>query len=385
MKEALAAAASLVENVATLRQAMSELSLATAVALDTEFVRTDTFYSGLGLVQLSDGRVTWLVDPLSLSKQDMSPLIELLVDPDIVKVIHSSSEDLEVLRQALGVLPEPMFDTQVAAAFIGLGPSLSYQALVKDFVGVDLPKHETRSNWLHRPLSASQLRYASEDVEHLLTVREQLAERLDEQGKSVWFEEDMVTLLISARSEASTEDYYLKVSGAWKLDGRSLAILRSLCSWREGQARRENRPRSWIIADKELLQIAAKAIEQTDLLGTETDIHPRIVRAYGSKLVALVKEVLDIEPALLPQALPRPLSGGNGAILRSCKKMVREEANKLSMVPSILARKSDLISLVRAFSIGQMELPLGLASGWRKLVIGDKLITHLENTWGGQQ
>jgi ribonuclease D len=377
-------AAVLIEDPATLRQAMDCLSMVDAVALDTEFIRSDTFYSRLGLVQLSDGRATWLVDPLLFTKQDLSPLIELLVDQEVVKVIHSCSEDLEVLRHALGVIPEPIFDTQVAAAFIGLGPSLSYQALVKEFTGVDLPKHETRSNWLNRPLSESQLRYAAEDVEHLLTIRNKLAQRLGEQGKLAWFEEDMEALLTGARREVSAEEYYLKVSGAWKLERQSLAILKSLCSWRESQARQEGRPRSWIIADKELLHIATEKIDQKHLLGDETDIHPRTVRSYGKELVGLVNQVLIMDPALSPPALARPLSGQSSATLKSCRQLVRNKAAELSMVPEILARRADLVYLIRAMTSGQQRLPPRIESGWRKLVVGEPLLAHIEEKDTGQ-
>jgi len=147
-----------------------------ALAIDTEFVRTDTFYANLGLIQISDGTDCWLVDPLTIS--DFSPLIDLMTNPAVVKVFHATSEDLEILEQTLGCIPTPLFDTQVAAALTGYGFSKGYGPLVGLLLGIELDKHETRSNWMKRPLTEAQMGYAAEDVYHLAAIYQLLKQRL---------------------------------------------------------------------------------------------------------------------------------------------------------------------------------------------------------------
>lgn len=371
----------LIDNASALREAIRQLRAVSAVALDTEFIRTDTFYPLLGLVQLSDGFSTWLIDPLAMSTEELAPLVELLLDRGVVKVIHSCSEDMEVLRHTLGVVPTPIFDTQVAAAFAGLGFSLSYLALVKELTGVTLDKHETRSDWLRRPLSAAQLIYAAEDVEHLLMVYEKLTTRLDLLGRLDWLREDMQAVQQGAAAEAPGEEYFLRVKGAWKLDRQGMAILKMLATWREGEARKLDRPRSRIVADKDLLQIAILKPRQRTLLVANKDLHPRSVRVYGDKLIELTLTALSADPAVFPEVLPKPVPREYGSILKVCRKMVQEKADALGLAPEILARRVDLEHLLRTVADGAARLPPALAQGWRKHIIGDDLlayVSHLE-------
>ncbi|HEY0892485.1 MAG TPA: ribonuclease D, partial [Cellvibrio sp.] len=139
-----------------------------AIAVDTEFMRSDTFYPIAGLLQIGDGKGCYLIDPLAI--KNLAPLRELMLDTAVTKVLHSCSEDLEVFQRWLGVVPAPLFDTQIAAAFAGLGFSLGYSGLVKNLLTIEIPKDETRSDWLQRPLSVAQLNYAALDVAHMLVV-----------------------------------------------------------------------------------------------------------------------------------------------------------------------------------------------------------------------
>lgn len=346
------------------------------MALDTEFIRTDTFYPLLGLVQLSDGASSWLIDPLAMSTDELAPLVELLLDQGVVKVIHSCSEDLEVLRHTLGVVPTPIFDTQVAAAFAGLGFSLSYLALVKELAGVTLDKHETRSDWLRRPLSAAQLVYAAEDVEHLLTAYGKLVIRLGELGRLDWLREDLQAVQLAAAAEPLAEDYFVRVKGAWKLDRQGLAILKALTTWREGEARKLDRPRSRIVADKDLLEIAILKPRQRALLLANRDLHPRSIRVYGDKLIELILTVLSSDPGQFPETLPKPVPREYGSMLKACRKIVQEKADALGLAPEILARRADLEYLLRNVADGAARLPPAMAQGWRRHIIGDDLLAH---------
>ena len=382
MIEKLGSPAIMVTDSSSLLAAVEKLNLVDAIALDTEFIRTDTFYPRLALIQLCDGVTTWLIDPLAFADDELSPLVELLSDESVLKVIHSCSEDLEVLKYALGVLPRPLFDTQIAAAFVGLGFSLGYQALVKEITGVELSKHETRSDWLRRPLSDSQLRYAAEDVHYLGEIYEKLNENLIASGRLDWLQEDMRALLASAELDAPVEQYYSRVKGAWKLDRQSLGVLKLLCSWREVEARGEDRPRGRIVADKDLLQVAISKPQDKRLLSGRQaangeGIHPRAARVYGEKIVSLVADGLQADPDSLPLLLTKPVPREQGGTLKACKKIVKDRANALAMAPEMLARKADLTYLLHGAVAGEAKLSLAMENGWRKAIIGDHLLAFL--------
>ncbi|NTY57428.1 ribonuclease D, partial [Pseudomonas sp. UMC631] len=162
------------------------------LALDTEFMRVDTFYPEAGLVQVGDGERAWLIDPLLI--RDWSPFAEVLEASSVVKVFHACGEDLEVFQRLTGSLPQPLFDTQLAAAYLGMAHSMGYSKLVLEILGLDLPKDETRSDWLQRPLTDMQVRYAAEDVQHLAEVYVKLAPRLPEH-KLAWLLADGADLV----------------------------------------------------------------------------------------------------------------------------------------------------------------------------------------------
>ncbi|HCO61689.1 MAG TPA: ribonuclease D [Porticoccaceae bacterium] len=372
----------LVSDPRSLAQALESLRGAEAVALDTEFIRTDTYYPCLALIQISDGQTTWLIDPLAFDRDELEPLISLLKDRQVVKVLHSCSEDLEVLRHALGVLPEPFFDTQVAAAFVGLGFSLSYQALVREVEGVQLDKHETRSDWLQRPLSPEQLRYAAEDVEHLLAIHQTLRDKLISLERFSWFEQDMDIMLKAAGEEARPEDYYQRVKGAWKLNRQSLAVLRRLCNWREQEARTRDRPRNRIVADKDTLQLAMgqpRSWQQLSALGASSGrdkagLHPRVLRVYGDQLLALIEQARADAPESYPQVLPKPVPREQGGLMKQCKRLVQQKADSLDMAVEILVRKADLSFLLQSAVEGRANLSERIETTWRKGLVGDQLL-----------
>lgn len=171
-----------IRDDASLAQQCREWRTQPYLALDTEFMRVDTFYPAAGLVQVGDGRQEWLIDPLLI--QDWSPFAELLEDERVVKVLHACSEDLEVFLRLTGSLPVPLFDTQLAAAYLGMAHSMGYSKLVKEVLDIDLPKDETRSDWLQRPLTEMQMRYAADDVQHLAQVYLALDARLSEEKRA---------------------------------------------------------------------------------------------------------------------------------------------------------------------------------------------------------
>ncbi len=363
-----------------LAAAADQWQACSAVAVDTEFMCTDTFFPKLALIQLCDGHHTWLIDPLAVT--DPQPLIALLTNRKILKVLHSCSEDLEVLRHALGCLPAPLFDTQVAAALTGYGFSRGYSALVGDLCGVQLSKQETRSDWLKRPLSKAQLDYAALDVLYLLPMYEQLTENLGKRGRAHWMDEEMATLEGTAAAPQQVEKYYQRIKGAWRLDRRGVGVLQQLAAWREGEARLRNRPRNWIVADKALLEIAAaRPLTYGGLAALEL-VGQKVLDRYGGRMLDMVAAVVEQSADGLPETLPKSLPRESGALLNRCREQVQAVATELGLAAEMLARKVDMEQLVRSQRAGMAKLPAPLDTGWRRGVIGEQLLSCVQG--GGE-
>ncbi len=359
-----------------------------AVALDTEFVRTNTFFPIAGLIQVGDGGGCYLVDPLAI--EDLSPLADLLRDDKVTKVLHACSEDLEVLQRLMGVLPAPLFDTQLAAAFCGYGFSLSYAALARETLGIDIPKGETRSDWLQRPLSLAQQKYAALDVAHLLIIYGKLLQRLKAEERLHWVREDCAELVVQASREADPNEYYRKVGSAWKLQRRELAVLRALCRWREEQARVRNLPRNRLVKEAVLWELASRVPTSADALAKVPGIAHRTLEEDGQALLALVTDTLASDPAQWPELLPPPLTRDQCDVLKQLKNYVRGRAQSLRLPPELLARKKDYEFIVRALIEGrELLLPARLASGWRHELVGERLAQRaaqiVSNTEAGEQ
>lgn len=363
----------LITGAAELVAAAAHWRRCAAVTLDTEFMRTDTFYPRLALVQVSDGDTAWLIDPVALG--DLSPLGALLSDPNVVKVLHSCSEDLEVLQLALGCRPAPLYDTQVAAAMVGHGFSLGYSALVKRLLGLEIGKQETRSDWLQRPLSAAQLAYAAADVQHLFPVYHQLVEAGARLGRTDWIAAEMAAILAQAAQETPPEQQYRRVKGAGRLGARELAALRELAAWREGEARRRDRPRGHIVNDVELLALVQARPADRAALARIADLRPRTARDHGAELLAALARAAQVPAAEFPEPLEgEPLSRSARDLVRACRDWLGKRAGELGMAPEILARRLDLEQLARSWSGGAPQLPAVLAAGWRRDLVGTELL-----------
>jgi ribonuclease D len=288
----------------------------------------------------------------------------MLTRPGLVKVLHSASEDLEVFQRWLGELPEPLFDTQRAAALLDMGFGLGYRGLVHLLCDVDLPKGETRSDWLQRPLTDAQCDYAAQDVTWLLAVWRELEARCREQGKLEWVLSDGADALRAARS-SGLHGYHRRVRNAWKLGPRQLRTLEAICEWREATARRQDKPRGWIIDDKACLQLAQNLPGSRNALRSTVDMPPAALRRYGDELLALVADQVDIPDSNLPDPLPRPLDGRQRELVKKLKSRVREIGAELQVAPEALLQSGDYEILVRQADGERAALPLHWR-GWRR-------------------
>tara|TARA_R110002110_G_scaffold66978_1_gene183103 strand:+ start:204932 stop:206071 length:1140 start_codon:yes stop_codon:yes gene_type:complete len=360
----------LIESDAALEDLIGAHEACEAVIVDTEFMRRNTFFPQVALLQMSfampgqrhppGSDKAWLVDPVRI--QDTSSLKALWSDASKVKVLHSASEDLEVFQHWLGVLPRPLFDTQRAAALVGHGFGLGYRALVQTICEVDLDKGETCSDWLQRPLTTSQCDYAAQDVTWLLPVWRALDEACREQGRLDWVLSDGRDALESLGS--ATVDYHRRIKLAWKLDRQQLGVLAALCQWREETARERDKPRSWIIDDKACLQLAQSAPRDWPALKSLSGLPAPAVRRYGDALLELIERQSDAPSDSLPEALPKPLDSRQREVLKKMKAQVRDIAAELQCAPEVLLQSKDYELLLRDTEGADVEVPPAWL-GWR--------------------
>ena len=325
------------------------------VGVDTEFVRERTFFPIPALYQIAGEAGVCLVD--ACAEQRFDALKTLFAAPRPIKVMHACSEDLEVVDRHLGVAPAGIVDTQLAHAFLNPELSISYAGLVQAHLGRELAKHETRSNWLQRPLSAKQLAYAREDATYLAPIWARLAARLAETGRMAWFEEEMATLL--ARSTSDPMDYYRGIRGAGRLAPRQLAVLRRLAAWREAEARRRDLPRGRVVKDAQLLALAKADTAAKDWVSR---LLPKgAVRRYARDIDQLRERALAEDDP--PPPLPGPLSARQGATLKALVEFATARAETLGMAPALLARKRVLREFVREDGAASL--------GWRAEALGE--------------
>ena len=334
------------------------------VAVDTEFRRRDTFFPQVALLQLCWGDQPYLIDPLQLD--DLSNLRAFLTDPSQTKLIHSASEDLEVFSHWLGVLPAPLFDTQRAAALLGLGAGQSYRALVAYFFDIELPKDETQSDWLQRPLTDAQAQYAAQDVTYLHPMGVQLQDRATELDRLDWVLEE------GARLRPGGKPPIAKFKTAYRLPPEQQRVLAEVVDWREGEARYRNRPRSWILNDKIVMGVARTVPRSVRELAAVEDMPQGLVRRAGDDLVARIVGAADTDTDQPPAVIPKPLASeqrGSVSMLSECLKQI---ADSMDIPAEVLMPKADLEHLIREQINPSLTAPENW-SGWR----GDAVVAPL--------
>ena len=353
----------------------AEWRLLPYVALDTEFMRVDTFYPIAGLVQVGDGRCAYLVDPLRV--HDWSAFAGLLEDPAVVKVLHACSEDLEVLLRLTGSLPQPLFDTQLAAGYLNIGFSMGYSRLVHNVLGLELPKGETRSDWLQRPLSETQVQYAAEDAQHLAELYQALLPRLSA-DKLRWVLDDGAELAGNLRREPDPEEAYREVKQAWRLKPQQLAVLKVLAAWRERQARARNQPRNRVLREASLWPLARSQPRDLVALARIDEMHPRTVRQDGEALLEMIRQAAATPEQAWPAPLPEPLPLEVSPLLKKLRAVGQREAKALEIAPELMLRKKTLEALLKSgYPQGPYQLPDSLR-GWRRERMGQALLDVLE-------
>ena len=347
------------------------------LCLDTEFVRTRTFFARLGLIQVNDGQRVLLLDTVAL--RDLEPFADLLAELDADVVLHSCGEDMGIFAHRLGVLPERVFDTQIVASLVGLGFSVSYQALVDVLLGEHVSKGETRSDWTARPLSSAQLRYAAADVEYLPAIYRLLLGELRERGRESWAREELDALVDPVRYAVEPEEGWRRIKGGSGLDRRAKGALRELCTWRDREAMRRDLARNFVVRDSSLLELARRRpTKASDLRGIR-DLNASQCRRYGHVFLETLERVEGFTPEKLPPETPRGAKiPRQKELVRALQEQVARVGEELEIAPEILCQRRVLEALTRRV-LGEQcdELPDELL-GWRAEVIGGPMLEALK-------
>lgn len=343
---------------------------ATVLGVDTEFIRERTYYAQLALIQVSDGRSVWLIDPLALGELD--PFVDMLKDTAITKVLHAPSEDLELMQHLFSTLPDPMFDTQLAATAVGQPLQLSYNRVVEWLLDELLDSSSTRSDWMRRPLSGAQRHYAALDVAYLPLMHGMLDSRLQTAGRRGWHAEDCRRMCEQLSSLPAPEQMYLRIREAYRLEQEQLNVLQRLTSWRETRARKINRPRKYVLSDNNLLDIARELPASRSQLRNTTELNSRLLERQGAAILQTVKEGRNTT-ADAPGP-PEPLNAGERKICVKLQQMVQARAESLGVQATWLATRKDLESLIRCK--GEFS-GNGKLTGWRKVEVIDELVAQV--------
>ena len=367
-----------IDNDSDLHQAADSWLGSECVALDTEFMRVSTFYPEAALFQIATEDQCFLIDPLAIS--DFKPLVELLENPEIVKVMHACSEDLEVFNVALNCLPKAIYDTQIGAAFLGLGLSVGYKNLIDSTFDVDLPKGEQRSDWLQRPLTEKQLHYAMQDVVYLIEVYHRQQKALHEKGWLSWVEEELNVLLNKQRRNTDPSEAYLKVKGASRLAPDKLRIIEVLAAWREVEARERNIPRGFILKDPQLLDIAQRLPSSIQALSRTEGIRRKVVREDGELILELVEQGASSQSIVV--SFPEPLPPKAKTLIKDLQALLASIAEKAGLMPELLLNRKTLVSLLtQLMNGGDAQLPSELPR-WKEELFGEQLLSALADMKG---
>lgn len=359
----------LIASSTALQNAARAWEKGAVLGLDTEFVRERTYRAALGLVQISDGEVAWLIDPVSVD--DLSPLKEVLADPSIEKILHSGSEDFEVIFHQLDVQPQGVVDSQIACAMLGQSLQLGYHNAVKWLLDVEIDKDHTRSNWLRRPLSAGQLRYAALDVVLLPMMMEQLRPKLQGLGRWTWLLEEVERMSRKSIQDLAPDEAWMRVGGAGSLDDTERKILCALASWRETVAMERNIARGFVVSDAGLLAISRLKPRSETALEQIDELHPKSIRRHSGTWLDLVRNAPSGQPVPpLPQ-----LDSCQRRWLKAMRRKVTEIARNLGVDGALLASRKQLERLIVQHS-NEGQIPERF-TGWRQEIITGHLLKIL--------
>ncbi|PXA97330.1 ribonuclease D [Nostoc sp. 3335mG] len=369
----------LIEDSATLANLCARLSTKPYVVVDTEFMRENTYWPELCLIQIADDEEAAAIDPLA-PNIDLGPLLDLLTEnEEVLKVFHAGGQDIEIVYNLTGKTPHPLFDTQVAAMALGQGEQIGYSNLVDTYLGIQVDKGARFTDWSRRPLDTRQIDYAIADVTHLSKIFPRMLDKLRKTGRGVWLDQEMERL-------ADPENYRNDPEQAWhrvRISSRKpevLGRLKALARWREQEAQGKDLPRGRIIKDETLADLAGNPPRKQSDLGKVRGLSPAWSgNDIGGRLMAALEAAKPMTAAEMPLRDDRkPALGKDGALVADLLKLLLKiRAKEINVAARLLARSEDLESL----AAGQRE-GLPILDGWRFEQFGRDALALVEGQLG---
>ena len=338
------------------------------LAIDTEFIREKTYYPRFCLLQVGNGEIAACIDPLKI--KDLTPILDILYRDDIIKVLHAAHQDLEIFYHLWHRIPQPIFDTQLAAAITGYGDQMGYAKLVQQVLNVSLEKDQARTDWSQRPLDEAQLKYAVNDVIHLGEVYLQLDSKLKKLGRTHWLDAEYEYFSQASTYCIEADHAWKKVKGRQHLKGVQYAVLQHLAGWREKRAIERDRPRRWILKDEVLVDLARRMPAKLQQLARIRGLEDGVIQKQGELLLELIRQARQVPEADWPsENIPlRRLNRQEEALSDLMMCALRIIADKHDITPASIAAKKDLEKLIS----GATDTPL--LEGWRKKIAGETLL-----------
>ncbi|HZH10496.1 MAG TPA: ribonuclease D [Microvirga sp.] len=360
----------LITNTEALSAACSRLSQHPFVTVDTEFLRETTYYPKLCLIQMAgpDPADAYLIDPLA-EGISLDPFMALMADTKVVKVFHSARQDLEIIWNLGGIVPEPLFDTQVAAMVCGYGDSVSYEQLVNDLAKAKVDKSSRFTDWSRRPLSDAQLTYALSDVTHLVKVYEALMAQLEKNGRLSWLGEEMSILTSPETYQADPDNAWRRLAGRLRKP-KEVAVLMEVAAWREREAQNRDVPRGRILKDDALIDIATSAPRSVEALGRLRSIPNGFERSRtGADILEAVERGIARDPASVPMPERSRGRGNTGAVVDLLKVLLKAVAEQEGVAPKIVATVEELEAIA-----DNDDADVPSLHGWRRTLFGEKAL-----------
>lgn len=342
------------------------------LSVDTEFMREKTYWARLCLIQIAVGEECAIVDPFHFT--DLGPLLDVMLDPSVLKILHAGSQDLEIFFRMTDRAVGPVFDTQVAATVAGFPSQVGYARLVKDLFDVDLDKADTFTDWARRPLTPAQIEYALNDVRYLDAAYVEISRRLERDGRASWLSADMERLSDPATYTVVPEEQFRRLKRIASLSRRQLGVLQSVAAWREREAMRRDLPRRWVVGDETIIEVARRRPADAASLAEVRGLNLRALGDGGAGLLRAVHAGVEMPEDALPrfERRPRAIVDIEG-VVELMGALVRLRASEHGIAVPLLATRTDLERLAS----GQRE-DSPLLTGWRRSIVGDDLVALVD-------